>query len=181
MTGDISWKGKDLTVPDFDPDALLSASGEKKGVFLAQMGPLLLPGPPFNAAARGLLALDNAVETDRGEGPVRTLVSTWTVKNGVFEAKDVALASTGHRVALKGRIDLPGERFDEITVALVDDRGCPLAGETIGGPFRLPRIALATFAKTIEPPGKMPIAQSKEPVSEEGCEVFYAGSVPPPE
>ncbi len=181
MTGDISWKGNDLTVLDFDPDVLLSVSGKKKGVSLLQMGGLLLPGPPLTAAARGLSAPDNAVETDRGEGPVRTLVSTWTVKNGVFEAKDVALATTGHRVALKGGIDLPGEQFDEITLALVDDRGCPLAGETIEGPFRLPRIALATFAKTIEPDGEIPMAKSKEPAPQEGCEVFYAGSVPPPE
>jgi len=181
MTGDISWKGKDFTVLDFDPDVLLSVSGKKKDVPLAQMRALLLPGPPFSAAARGLSAPDNAIETDRGEGPVRTLVSTWTAKNGVFEAKDVALATTRHRVALQGRIDLPGERFDEITVALVDDRGCPLAGQTIRGPFRLPRIALATAAKTIKPEGKIPIAQSKEPAPKEGCEVFYAGSVPPPE
>ncbi len=181
MTGDISWKGNDLTVLDFDPDALLSASGEKNDVSFAQMGALLLPGPPVNEAARSLLALDNAVETDRGKGLVRTLVSTWTVKNGVFEAKDVALATTGHRVALKGRIDLPGKRFDEITVALVNDKGCPLAGETIRGPFRLPRIVLATFAKPIGPDGEIPIAQWKEPVPGEDCEVFYAGSVPPPE
>lgn len=181
MTGDISWKGNDLTVLGFDPDALLSSYGEKNEVSLAQMWALLLPDAPFTAAARRLSAPDNVVETDRGEGPVRTLVSTWAVKNGVFEAKDVALATTGHRIALKGRIDLPGERFDEITVALVDDRGCPLAGQTIEGPFRLPRIASATFAKTIEPPGKMPIVQSKEPVPGEGCEVFYAGAVQPPE
>ena len=180
MTGDISWKGDDLTVLDFDPDALLSSYGEKNDVSLAQMGALLLPGPPFTAAARLLSAPDNAVETDRGEGPVRTLVSTWSVKNSVFEAKDVALATTGHRVALKGRIDLPGDRFD-ITVALVDDKGCPLAGQKIEGPFRLPRIASATFAKTMEPPGKMSIAQSKEPVPGGECEVFYAGAVPPPE
>jgi hypothetical protein len=180
MTGDTSWKGDDLTVLTFDPDALLYAHGEKNDVSLAQMGALLLPAPPFTAAAGRLSAPDNAVETDSGEGPVRTLVSTWSVKNSVFEAKDVALATTGSRVALKGRIDLPGERFDEITVALVDDRGCPLAGQTIEGPFRRPRIASATFAKTIEPPGKMSIVQSKEPVPGEGCEVFYAGAVPHP-
>lgn len=181
MTGDISWKGNDLTVLDFDPDLLLSASGKKKGVSLARMGALLLPGPPFTAAAGGLSALDDAVETGRSEGSVRTLISAWTVKNGVFGAKDVALATTGHRVALKGGIDLPGERFDGITIALVDDRGCPLAGQTIRGPFRLSRIALATFAKTTGAHGEIPVAQSKEPVPGEECEVFYAGSVPPPE
>jgi uncharacterized protein involved in outer membrane biogenesis len=165
MTGDISWKGSDLTVPDFDPDVLLSASGKKKYFSLAQMRTFLLPGPPFPAAARGLSVPDNATGTDGGEGPVRTLVSTWTAKNGVF----------------RGRIDLPGGRFDDITVALVDDRGCPLAGQTIRGPFRLPRIALATAAKPKKPDGEKPVAKSKEPAPEEGCEVFYAGSVPPPE
>lgn len=181
MTGDLSWTGKDLAFQGFDPDALLSAPGDRKGIRLPRVGALLLSSPPLAAATRGLSAPDNAAETVTGGGRIGTLVSAWTVKNAVFEAKDVALATHEHRVALTGRIDLPGERFEEVTVALVDDKGCTLAGQTIRGTFRHPRIEEASVAKTVASPEEGPAGDSKKPVPQKGCEVFYAGSVPPPE
>lgn len=181
MTGEISWKGNDLKIPEFDPDPLLSDAGERKGVPLARMGALLLPGPPFTAAAGGLSGPDAIEENAAGEGQARALVSLWTIKNGVFEANDVAFATKGHRVALAGKIDLPGEQFDDITVALVDERGCARAGQTIQGPFRLPRISEATAGKKEAPPEETPMGKAKETAPGEECEVFYAGSVLPPE
>ena len=180
MTGDISWKGNDLKVPDFDPDPLLSAIRKGKSTPLARMGAFLLPGPLFTAAAEGLLGPDTKGEKEGEEGLVRTLVSSWTIKDGMFAAEDAALATKGHRVALTGRIDLPGGQFDNIVVVLVDDRGCARAEQTVQGAFRLPRIAETITAQGKEPTGKTPPSPEK-PVPGEGCEVFYSGSVPPPQ
>ncbi len=181
MTGEISWRGNDLVSPGFDPDPLLSASGNGKVIPLPWVGALLLSSPPFAAATKRLPVPDNAAERTAGEGRIRTLVSRWAVKNAVFEAEDVALATNKHRVALTGRIDLPKERFDEITVALVDDKGCVLAGQTIRGAFRHPRIEKATIAKAVAPPEEEPTGRPGETVPRKECVVFYAGSVPPPE
>ena len=180
MTGDISWKGNDLQVPDFDPDALLSAIRKGKSASLARMGALLLPSPLFTAAAEGLLGPDTKGEKEGEEGLVRTLVSYWTVKDGMFEAEDVALATKGHRVALTGRIDLPGGQFDNIAVALVDDRGCARAGQTIQGAFRLPQIAETITAKGKEPTGETPAGEAREAAPGGECKVVYTGTVPPP-
>ena len=65
---------------------------------LARMGALLLPGPLFAAAAGGLLGPDTKGEKEGEEGLVRTLASYWTVKDGMFEAEDVALTTKRHRV-----------------------------------------------------------------------------------
>ncbi len=181
MTGDISWKGNDLQVPEFDPDAPLSAIRKGESAFLARMGALLLPSPLFTAAAGGLLGPDTKGEKEGEEGLVRMLVSHWTIKNGMFEAEDVALATKGHRVALTGRIDLPGGQFDNITVALVDDRGCARAGRTVQGAFRLPRIAETFTAKGKGPAGETPVGEAMEAPPGGECKVFYAGTVPPPE
>lgn len=181
MTGDLSWKGNDLKVPDFDPDARLSAIRKGESAPLARMGALLLPGPLFTAAAEGLLGPDTKGEKEGEEGLVRTLASYWTVKDGMFEAEDVALATKGHRVALTGRIDLPGGQFDNIAVALVDDRGCARAGQTIQGAFRLPQIAETITAKGKEPTGETPVGEAMEAAPGGECKVFYAGTVPSPE
>jgi len=181
MTGDISWKGSDLEVRDFDPDALLSAIREGKPPPLAPMGALLLPGPLFTAAAEGLSGPDTGAGKEGEEGLVDTLVSNWTVKNGRFEAEDVALSTKEHRVALTGGIDLPGGQFDNITIALVDYRGCARAGQTIQGAFRQPRIAGTVAAKGEEPPGETPAGEATEAAPGRECKVFYAGTVPPPQ
>ncbi|MGB7971634.1 MAG: AsmA family protein [Candidatus Deferrimicrobiaceae bacterium] len=181
MTGDISWKGSDLTVRDFDPDMLLSSTGKGKSAPLARMGALLLPGPLFAAAAEGLSGPDARAGKEGEEGRIDTLVSHWTVKDGRFEAEDVALSTKGHRVALTGGIDLPGGQFDNITVALVDDRGCARAGQTIQGAFRLPRIAGTIAAKGKEPAGETPAGVTTEAAPGGECKVFYAGTVPPPQ
>ena len=181
MTGDVSRKGNDLAVLDFDPDALLSSKGAEKGAALERLGALLLPGPPVTDAARGLSGPDTNGETTGEQGMIKTLVSDWAVKNGVFEANDVAFSSKQHRVALKGKIDLPAERFIGITAALVDDRGCATTGRTIEGLFRSPRISDAIPARRNVPPAETPARKTEQAGSGAECEPFYTGSVPPPQ
>lgn len=181
MTGDISWKGSELKVRDFDPDALLSAIRDGKQAPLARMGALLLTGPFFPAAAGGLSGPDARAGKEGEEGLVDRLVSYWTVKNGRFEAEDVALSTKGDRVALTGSIDLPGGQFDNITVALVDNRGCARAGQTIQGAFRHPKITETIGAKGDKPAGETPAGEATEAAPGGECKVFYAGTVPPPQ
>jgi hypothetical protein len=145
------------------------------------VGALLLPDPLFTAAAEGLFGPDARAGKGGEEGEVDTLVSNWTVKNGRFEAEDVALSTKGHRVALTGGIDLPGGQFDNITIALVDDRGCARAGQTIQGAFRHPRIGGTVAAKGDESPGETPAGEATEAAPGGECKVFYAGTVPPPQ
>lgn len=181
MTGDVSRKGNDLAVLDFDPDALLSSKCAEKGTALERLGALLLPGPPVTDAARGLSGPETDGETTGEQGMIKTLVSDWAVKNGVFEANDVAFSSKQHRIALKGKIDLPADRFTGITVALVDDRGCARAGRTIEGLFRSPHISDAGPARRKAPPAETAARKTEMAGSGAECEPFYTGSVPPPQ
>lgn len=180
VSGDISATGRNLTLPGPDIDALLPVSGDSNDFPFPQAAALLLSPLPYAPAIRDLAGLDNAAEETGGQIPIGMLVSTWTVKDGAFEAKDVAFATTEGRVALTGRIDLPGKRFVDIAIAPVDGKGCARAVWTVQGPFGHPRITGERPATEITPPRKIPAGEQVEPVSEEGCRKFYAGSVPPP-
>jgi len=46
-------------------------------------------------------------------------------------AQDVAMATKQNRVALKGGLDFVNERFDNVTIALIDTRGCIKAKQTL--------------------------------------------------
>lgn len=171
MTGDVSWKGSGLTVHAFEPEEVLAVAGQGNGAGMGRFLPILLPGPPFIPSPAEAPGPGSVEAQSEAEGPVETLVSRWSVEKGVFEAQDAALATGAHRVALAGRLDLPGRRYDGVTVALVDAGGCVLAARTIRGPFDAPQTEGAPAgdrAGTSAAPGP-------------SCPVFYSGSVPPPE
>ncbi|MFA5824186.1 MAG: hypothetical protein WC853_14110 [Thermodesulfovibrionales bacterium] len=43
------------------------------------------------------------------------------ITDGVADATDCALATHHNRVAIKGKLDLVSERYDNVIVALLDD------------------------------------------------------------
>ncbi len=180
MSGDVSRKGHGITVPEFDPDALLSRHGAGTQIALERMITLLLPAPPFAGGSREIPGPEPAGEATGENGRVETLVADWAVENGVFEARDVAFSTKKHRVALAGKIDLPNGWFDGVTVALVDGNGCARARRMIEGPFFTPVVSDAPAARGRVHPPDAPAGDGKSAVSGEECEPFYTGSVPPP-
>ncbi len=179
LTGDVSWKGSNLDVRGFDPDALLSGA-PRNGRAMVRVAALLLPGPPFWGAARGLAGLFAVPAESAAQGRVETLVSSWTAKDGVFTAKDVALATKTGRIALAGGVDVARRRFDGLTAAVVDASGCAAAKAAIDGPFRQPRIAKPPPAAGRTCPRGASMPQPGKPAPGTGCEAFYAGAVPAP-
>ena len=84
---------------------------------------LLLAGPAGLAVTKGYNFASNFQESE-GRSEIRALVSDWKVERGVAQAQDVAMATKQNRVALKGGLDFVNERFVDVTVALIDTKGC---------------------------------------------------------
>jgi hypothetical protein len=83
----------------------------------------------FSSAARWVLGSPRSMtsrvfEGSDGSTMMRTLVSKWQVEHGVAQAKDAAMATPENRVALKGGLSFINGYFDEVTVALIDAKGC---------------------------------------------------------
>jgi AsmA protein len=109
------------------------------------------------------------------------------VNDGVAEAKDVAFATRKNRIAMKGKLDIVNERFVDITVALLDAKGCAKVRQKISGPFRNPKVdKVSTLETAIEPilglfqQTKQLVQQTKQLVGRGECRPFYAGSVAQP-
>ena len=109
------------------------------------------------------------------------LVSDWKIKDGIAEAEDVAFSTRESRVAMKGRFDFVNEQFDNMTVAVVDEKGCVRFSQKIHGPFLHPRIEEAGALKSIAGPIINLYVKTKKFLQGGKCEIFYAGSVPHPE
>jgi AsmA protein len=183
-SGQVSLRGEGLTVQGMDIDAVLSKVEEARQMNLADVGAFLLAGPLGTAATKGYsFGGVYGAAAQKGETQVTKLVSDWTVRNGVAETKDVAFATRKTRIALKGRLDIVNERFLDVTVAVLDAKGCATLRQKISGPFRNPKVDKVSTLQSAAAPilGLFEQARKLTKLLEPSkCETFYTGSVPQP-
>ena len=115
-----------------------------------------------------------------GRRQIRTLVSDWKVDRGVAQAQDVAMATNKNRVALKGALDFVNERFDGVTLALIDAKGCAKVRQKIRGTFQKPLVEKPSTVTSIAGPVSKLLKEVRDLFPGGECVVFYAGSVASP-
>jgi len=91
-----------------------------------------------------------------------------------------ALSTEKNRIALKGRVDFVKERFDNVTVAVLDEKGCARFSQEMHGSFQHPRMEKVSILESIMRPILNLYQQMNEVFDGGRCEVFYAGSVKQP-
>ena len=95
------------------------------------------------------------------------------------QAKDVAMATQKNRIVLRGGLDFVTERYDEVTVALVDANGCLEVQQKVTGSFLSPTAEPPNVVKSLTGPTRRLFGQVRKLLGGK-CAVFYAGSVAPP-
>lgn len=177
LQGKLSLRGQGIVLHGVDLDETFDRFEASQTFNLVDVGAVFLAGPIGLAVTKGhdfasiLKGLD-------GRSDVRTLVSDWTVERGVLHAEDVAIATNRHRVALQGRLDLVNERFDGVTVALIDAQGCAKVQQKIRGSFAQPVIDKPSTLSALTGPV---VRLFRQVVPGGKCETFYAGSVAAPQ
>jgi hypothetical protein len=82
---------------------------------------------------------------------------------------------------MTGGLNFITERFEDVTVAVLDKRGCAVYSEEVKGPFRDPQIAKQSIFASIAGSVMNPLKEGWEFLQGEQCPVFYAGSVLQPQ
>jgi len=179
LKGSLSLSGKDLMLYGVDIDALIPKYERSQNFNLVDVGAFLLAGP-FGPALTKSYNFGSLYEESRGgKGEIKKLVSVWKVKHGVAEAADVGLASKKHRLAMKGGLDFNTDQFSDVTIAVLNKRGCAVYTQKIQGSFNKPRIGRVSILKSLT--GSVSNALEDAWGLLEGCRVFYSGSVAQPE
>jgi AsmA-like protein len=177
--GELHLRGGDLTLLGNDLDRAISRFESSQSFNLVDVAGVFLVGPLGLAATKGY----NFASLFRGSGgPSRidTLVSDWRVDRGVAQAKDVALATAENRIALQGGLDLVNGRYADVTVAVIDKKGCASVRQEIHGAFAQPTVEKPRFLKSLVGPALKLLRQTRRVLPSGPCEAFYSGSVPPP-
>ncbi len=176
--GEVSLRGDNLTLEGVDLDRVFSRYEASQSFNLVDVSAFFFAGPfaPLITKAYNFASLHRGTG---GSSRIRTLVSDWKVERGVARAKDVALATNENRIALMGSLDFVNERFNDVTVAVVDGQGCAKVRQKIHGPFGNPVVENAGVLQSFAGPVLKLFKQAKEFFGGR-CEVFYAGSLAPP-
>ena len=181
MDGTFSLRGDDnLVMYTMDLDKVLSSFETSQKFNLVDLGAFFIAGPLSTVAIKGYRYGDVYNQTRGGRGTITQFISYWKIKDGVADATDCALATHHNRVALKGKLDLVSERYDNVIVALLDDKGCAKFKQSISGPFGSPQIGAVSAVESLAGPIFNLYRKAKRFLQGGRCEVFYNGSVKQP-
>jgi uncharacterized protein involved in outer membrane biogenesis len=181
LSGQVSLNGENIELNSIDIDGLIPSLERSQNFNLVDVGGFFLAGPLGTAIIRGYKFADLYKESQGGKGVIAKLISVWKVGNGVAEAVDVAMATKKYRLALKGGLNFINDRFEDVIVAVVDQRGCAVFSQKIHGPFSRPEIGkINTFGSLTGPMANL-LGKVKKLFKRGPCVAFYSGSVSPPE
>jgi len=177
--GEASLRGENLTLNGRDLDREFSRFESSQNFNLVDVGAFFFAGPVGLAVTKGY-NFATILKGSGGSSAIRTLVSDWKVERGVAQAQDVAMATNEHRIALQGGLDFVNGRFDDVTVALIDAKGCAKVRQKIRGPFQKPVVEKPNILKSLAGPALKLLKKGRKLLPGGECDVIYAGSVAPP-
>jgi AsmA protein len=180
MDGTFSLRGDNLVMYTMDLDKVLSSYETSQKFNLVDLGAFFIAGPLSTVAIKGYRYGDVYNQTRGGQGAITQFISHWKIKDGVADATDCALATHHNRVALKGKLDLVSERYDNVIVALLDNKGCAKFKQSISGSFGSPQIGAVSAVESLAGPIFNLYRKAKRFVQGGKCEVFYNGAVQQP-
>lgn len=180
LDGSFSLRGDNLVIYTVDIDKALSSYERSQEFNLVDLGVFFIAGPLSTLAVRAYGYADLYNQTRGGQGTIMHFNSQWKINNGVAEATDCALATRQNRIALIGKLDLVREHYDDVTVALLDDKGCAKFSQSISGSLLKPRISAVSAAESLAGPFSSLYREVKRFVRGGKCAVIYNGSVQQP-
>jgi uncharacterized protein involved in outer membrane biogenesis len=178
--GEASLRGANLIFDNMDLDQMLSRIESSQNFNLVDVGAIFIAGPLGLVVTKGY-NFASIFQESGGHSEIRLLVSNWKVEHGVALAQDVAMATEQNRIALQGGLDFVNRRFNDMTVAVVDAEGCATVQQQIHGDFRKPVVEKPNILRSLTGPALNLLKEGIDLLPGTECEVFYSGSVAPPQ
>jgi uncharacterized protein involved in outer membrane biogenesis len=179
-TGEVSLRGENLILVGNDLDRRLARFESSQNFNLVDVGAVFFAGPLGLAITKGY-SFASLFRGPGGSSRVRTLVSDWKVERGVAQARDVALATPRNRIALQGGLDFVNGSFADVTLAMIDAKGCARVRQEIHGSFGKPVVEKPRVLTSLAGPVVHLYTRTRGLFPAGPCEPFYSGSVAAPE
>jgi AsmA protein len=179
LAGRVTLRGHQLTLNGRNLDEALSRFESSQRFSLVDAGAFFIVGP-LGLVLTKAYDFANAYRGAGGTSAIQTLVSDWKFDHGVARAQDVAMATAKYRIALHGGLDVVHERFDDVSLALVDAAGCVMVQQRITGSFQKPVVEEPNLLHALAGPALSLLQKARDLLPGTACSAFYSGSVPAP-
>jgi AsmA protein len=168
-----------LKTHDLDMDKLIHKFDKTRGFNLIDLAAFFIAGPLGPIATKGVDFGRVYKQLGTGEGTLDRLLTTWSIKDGLAEAKDCALATKKNRVAFVGKIELVQGVYQDAAIAVLNERGCSSYTEKLTGPVGGRQPVGKRTMKALAGPF-VGFFQKIHLALDPNCDVVYSGSVPHP-
>lgn len=181
LNGDVSVTGEGLIFYGLDIDDVISKFERSQQIDLLDVGSTFFLGPIGPAITKGseFAQVYSALQKEK-DSEIQKLICSWNIKNGVAEAKDVALTTKKHRIAMVGKLDFVNEQFLDVTIAVLDIKGCAVVSQEIHGSFSNPEIKKMNTIQALMGPVMGVLDNTTKVLLRKKCKVFYKGSLEHP-
>jgi AsmA protein len=179
LSGEVALSGNGLQTYDLDVDKLIRKFDKTRGFNLIDFAAFFVAGPLGPIATKGIAFGRVYKQLGTGRGTLDRLITTWTIDDGIAEAKDCALATKKHRVAFAGKIELVQGAYQDAAIAVLDERGCSRYTEKLSGSVGGKRPIGKSTMKALAGPF-VGLYEKIHHALDRKCDVFYSGSVPHP-
>lgn len=178
-TGEAALRGENLTLNGHDLDLEFSQFESSQNFNLVDVGAYFFAGPVGLAVTKGY-DFAKLLKGSGGVSHIPTFVSQWKVENGVMHAQDVAMATNRYRMALLGGLDIANARFVDVSLVLLDQKGCAVVEQKIKGPFEKPVVEQPNIFTSLAGPAIKLLKKGRKLLLGGECNVIYTGTVVSP-
>ena len=179
VQGEINFKADDIVITGINLDKILEDFQNSQSVGLLDVGAVALLGPAGMLVSKGndYHKLTKSLSA-RGSSKVRQINSHISFDNDMAIMKDVAFATSRHRLAVQGKINLDKRQFKNFEVATIDKQGCPIYKEQVMGTIDSPKVKKVNVVMSglINPVNSL-ISKFKKSLDIDCEKVFYSGVV----
>lgn len=181
LNGDVSIQGEGLIFHGLDIDDVISKFERSQQFDLLDVGSTFFLGPIGPAITKGseFAQVYSALQKEK-DSEIQKLICSWNIKNGVAEAEDVALSTKKYRVAMVGKLDFVNEQFVDVTMAVLDSKGCAVVSQEMHGSFSNPDIKTMSTIGALIGPVLGVLDNTTKILLMKKCKVFYKGSLEHP-
>lgn len=184
LGGTVTLKGMDLQLTTTDIDELITQAIKTQQFNLTDVAAYFFVGPLGVTVTKGYDVANvtrDLKKNNLNTNKIVRIITRWNIQQGIAIADDVAMETNKYRLALKGRVNLVKRRFENLSIAVLDKRGCAVIEQKIDGAISAPKVGKLNFLLSPAKPIFKIIEKSTNLIlSGTTCVPFYTGSLLPP-
>lgn len=179
LNGTVMIDGEDLQLYGFDIDEVISRFKKSQHFNVVDLGAFFVVGPYGAVFTKGINFAE-LLSSNLGDSTMITkMASNWNIKNGIAHAEDVAFSTINYRMAMDGSLDFRKNRYNNLTIALINKEGCAAVSQVMNGDFSDPETksinSIGAITRPIDNLWKDLTKPFRNP-----CTPIYSGSVEHP-